>query len=248
MSSTSPTAAVDSHSPDLAASLDVFSQAIPPSLALRLGEAAAGYVSSEGYQGSSSIYFVASYAPVQDPVDQQVDYVVFTPFSNQQQAEQLAQSLPSGAYGVFGPYSLTPTQFDEGFTSASQYVVSEASMTLASNNSGNPIAVPLPPVDWSGCDALFFSKAAVEKFAIPYYTTFYSPEFAATILTQFTEAPVALMGHLPWTEYQMDEDDFVERDPAPQHKRLTVDTLHFVKKVYKHHVSRLEWRPPAPKI
>lgn len=186
--------------------LDVFSQPISPALCVRLGEAAAGYVSVLGYEGAMSIYFVASYLPTQDPVEQQVDYVVYAPFASQTEAQAFQLTLPPGLFGVFGPYALEPNGFDEGFTNPAQLVVGTLQVTPFSNTPGGPIPTGEPAFEWDGYDAVFMSTAAVEKFVIPYYTTIYGPEFAGEIVSQFNAAPVALMGHLPWTEYQTDDN------------------------------------------
>jgi hypothetical protein len=227
---------------------NLFARSISPSLAVRLGEAAAGYVSSIGYEKSERIYFVASYAPVLDPTEGQVDYEVFSPFPDADDADKFRKSKGKG-YGVFGPFSLAPNELNVGYTNRKQKVVGNMELTPFANLPGGLGITNKSPFSWNGYDAVFMTEAAVEKFVIPYYTSVYGADFAGKILPQFSDAPVALMGHLPWTEYQIDEKIDGKQPPADvAHRTVHSDLLHFTKEDEHGNITAHEVRPPAPRV
>ena len=72
-----------------------------------------------------------------------------------------------------------------------------------------PQGIDAPPTEF---DALFLTVDAVAKFALPYYSGIYGNGFGREVLTQFQRVELALMGHLPWSEYT---DNWVEAGPGP---------------------------------
>ena len=239
-----------------------FSQPVTPTLTSQLAQAASGFVSPQGFRGFQSVYFVASYAPVFNDEEGQDDYGLHGPFTTETEANQSQQQLGDG-YAVFGPFSIMPNEFTGPPATAAQSIVGPISLTPQAVLLGGP---PLPPINISGpidlpagteqqpqeYDALFFSQAAVLKFVIPYYTGIYGPGFAADIQDQLAQASVALLGHLPWSEYQTGEElrnDAVMADPEhpehPEHPRLKLDVLHvFVQR--GDHFEHREVRQRAP--
>ena len=56
-------------------------------------------------------------------------------------------------------------------------------------------------------DAVFFSPAAVIKFALPYYQKLYSPAVAEQIYKDYLSSPYGALVHMPWSEYADVEAD-----------------------------------------
>lgn len=158
-----------------------FDHPITPMLARALAQAAAS-----AYAPEADFYVVARYEPldgVPDPFDVQKP-------SSLQRAETRQRELGE-AYGIFGPFKnanggLTPRD--------GQAKVSRLKVHLT--RGFEPVTIP-----GTEFDALFYSIQAVEKFVLPYYEQVYSPLFAQHVLDNFYNAELALMGHLPWSEY-----------------------------------------------
>lgn len=236
-----------------------FSQPISPTLTAQLAQAASGFVSPQGFRGFQSVYFVASYAPVFNDQEGQDDYGIYGPFTTETEADQSQQQLGDG-YAVFGPFSIMPNEFTGPPPAPTQPIVGSIRLTPRSLLLGGPA---LQPIDLSGpvdlpagterqpqeYDALFFSQAAVQKFVIPYYTSLYGPEFAVEIQDQLAQASIALLGHLPWSEYQtgdeLHNDAVMEHPKHPDNPRITLDPLHvFVQQ--GDHFEHREIRRRAP--
>lgn len=160
---------------------ELFTESVSAGLLRVLAQAAGGYVDEE------RIYFVARYAP-----DGECGYDV-RPFRTEKEAVSAAAklTLPDGPrYAAFGPFDTRPP-YPENPAQASVelfQITTTASNAFVLQGAGM-------------YDALFCSTAAVMKFAVPYYTAVYSPVFAGEMLRSFLAAPLALMVHLPWSEY-----------------------------------------------
>jgi hypothetical protein len=139
-----------------------------------------------------TFFVVARYEP--SPKFNTRPFNVQMPFENPDDAAarvaELKVSDPEGEYGIFGPFENTT------ITPLGQATVEKFDVTTKGG------AVPHPPFTIEGetFDALFYSVRAVEKFVVPYHTLELGPEFGALILQEFKQAPLALMGHLPWSE------------------------------------------------
>lgn len=165
---------------------ETFTQPVSAGLLRVLAQAA------EGYPNQGEMYFVALYEP-----DANGSFEV-SPWYSQAEAAAVVDQLNTGprpTFAVFGPFDTTlpyPTN-EEQETVASLQV----STTTPGGEPGTSFTVGGAQM----YDAVFCSPAAVIKFAMPYYSRVYSPAFAETMLQSFLEAPVAMMVHLPWSEY-----------------------------------------------
>lgn len=172
----------------------MFLQPISAGLARRLAEAATGYA-DEGV-----VYVTALYTPNYDSED---PYDV--------QAYPTLPEPPGAGYGIFGPFQTTLPDA----TAQAQATVQEFQVGIS-----GPTTFSIYPA--SQYDALFYSAAAVKKFAVPYYSSLYSGAYGDHVLSAFQEAPVALMAHMPWSEYTAVDvvagDEAIAVEPA-----ITVD-------------------------
>ena len=180
---------------------EIFTQPISAQLLRVLAQAA------EGYPNQGDMYFVALYEPKPNG-----SYEVSPWFSQEDAAGvvDVLNAVAPNAFGVFGPFDTTlpyPSN-PEQETVASWQVTT----TTPAGGTGTPFTMGGETM----YDALFCSPAAVIKFAVPYYTRVYSPEFAATMLQAFLQAPLALMTHLPWSEYgEIEPDGALNLSEAP---------------------------------
>lgn len=137
---------------------------------------------------SSQFYVVARYSQMSGA--SMNPYDVHPPFATCEDAQQLVEKL-GPEYGVFGPFVDThhPPPLD-------QETVAKLEVTPQRGSE------PQPPftIDGQKYDALFYSIEAVEKFVLPYLTAEYGSEFATYVSKQFSQASLALLGHLPWSE------------------------------------------------
>jgi len=166
-----------------------FLNPVSPTLARVLAQAA-----NSSYAPSPTFYVVARYSPTDAfPNPFSVQKPVETYEKAQAQVGGLRETDPEGEFGIFGPYQNDNGGFPrpEG-----QATMKQLDVTLQGG------AEPEPPFTIKGevFDAFFCSVQAVEKFVLPYYEQEYGPLFAAGVLEQFNSAPVAIMGHLPWSE------------------------------------------------
>ena len=163
-----------------------FLKAITPELADVLAQAA------ESPFAPPTFYVVARYDPVASgtlirPFDVQ------RPVATYAEAEALANQLGDpGVYGVFGPFLN-----DAGPSSSEDRTVVE--QLLVTPQGGEVAATPFP-IPGRSFDALFYGEEAVEQVVVPYYVRVYGAEFGVQVLQSFREAPLALVGHLPWSE------------------------------------------------
>jgi hypothetical protein len=160
---------------------------ISAGLAARLAEAAFGYM------GLGPVYLVATY----EPTDNAFDPYNVTPFKNDWEgAEALIAILNADPdlpeFGVFGPY-----ETGLGPAPLSPYYL-EAVSLLVGGPDGETGALAFGAGEY---DSLFWTRAAVEKFAVPYYSALYSPVFAQSVLEEYETASLAVLGHMPWSEY-----------------------------------------------
>lgn len=170
---------------------DLFNRPISTRLLGVLAQAA------EGYPNQGNMYFVARYEP------QTGGNFEVIPHASESKAAAEADALNGGApgtFGVFGPFDTTLPY---------QAYPQQAKVTALQVTAGSPegqhttFGLDNPKM----YDAVFCSAAAVIKFAVPYYTRVYSAEFADTMLQSFVESPLAMMVHLPWSEYaEMDQN------------------------------------------
>lgn len=205
-----------------------------------LAEAAAGYPvaasSTDGSTTDGSIWLVASYTAVPPSDDGNPPAEGLPPtyngifniqpaYSSYQSALDRATELGDG-YGVFGPFTSTFMAPNPNQSRMSQVVVTmsythpESGDTTATNIITIPtpgfspppgLAAP-PPLEF---DALFFSADAVAKFALGYYSEIYSNSFGIQVLQEFQSAQLAVMGHMPWSEYTDFEPGTPGVTPAP---------------------------------
>ena len=178
-----------------------FLQAVSPSLARVLANAAnAAFIGSPG----SEFYIVCRWTDANQGVpaaDATLDpYNVQPPQPSYQAALDLAATLngsPStDEYGVFGPFEYTHSDLPSPPNQATI-----ASMLVTAQGGPDPDG-DVFPIPGQAADALFWSIEAVQKFVVPYYVETYGPEFGNVVLQQFNEAPIALVAHLPWSEYE----------------------------------------------
>lgn len=182
-------------------------------LARALAEAAAGFPRPASVSATdASVYFVASYEAVpqaddSNPPDEGLPAGTFNGLFNIQpayptyhDAKKRADELGDG-YGIFGPFRST-------FAAPVKGQATVTRMTLHTSDDGRvdiPTAGFAPPDGLTPAppefDALFFTADAVAKFALTYYSGIYGNGFGREVLTQFQASHLALMGHLPWSEY-----------------------------------------------
>lgn len=129
-------------------------------LARLLAEAA------DGARTGTAVYFAANRA---------FPHLVVGPFENEQQARRAAQDSGS-SWSHYGPY-LTPRD------SVDFAIVSVTVVVRRPDGRTQQI-----DIDPRRVDALFLSPAAVEKFAIPYYTSILGAPWATSALAQIMGA------------------------------------------------------------
>lgn len=169
-----------------------FLRPIKPELARVLAQAA-----SAAYAPTPSFYVVARYDP--DPERLTTEpFNVQRPVATYEEAEsqvaELVQTDPGVDYGIFGPFDNT----EGGFTQPAEQAT--VGQLLVTPQIGGTPEEPFT-IQGTEFDALFYSMEAVEKFVLPYYSQEMSPDFANQVSLGFRTAPMALMGHLPWSEY-----------------------------------------------
>lgn len=167
-----------------------FLNPVTPNLARVLAQAA-----GSAYVESSTFYVVARYNSAHQggtPYDVQKPSATYA--EAKELADRLNQADPEGKYGVFGPFENTYGGFNAPTPNATvaEFVVTPQLAGVRED----PFRI-----DGTEFDALFYSVEAVEKFVLPYYVEEYGPDFGQQVLDQFYNAPLALMGHLPWSEY-----------------------------------------------
>lgn len=182
-----------------------FVEAVSAMLARALAEAAAGYPGS-----SDTVYFTASYTQVPDAVaDANNNFSGIFNIQPWPSYTDAANNLKPG-YGVFGPFQSTFPPARAG----------QDTVTSVGVRTSQGPGFTMPPAGAAGAqlqyDALFLTGAAVLKFAVPYYSRVYSLRYAQQVLEEFQASPLALMGHMPWSEYT-DLDDTGSNQPVVTH-------------------------------
>jgi hypothetical protein len=170
-----------------------FLHAVTPKLARVLAQAAGA-----AYAPTPSFYVVTRYEPEKPDTGTLQPFNVQQPVATYTEAQQQVAALgitdPGVAYGIFGPFENT-----EGGLPLPGNQATVAQL-LVTPQGGDPALKPFT-IPGTEFDALFYSIEAVEKFVLPYYEQEISPDFAQRVLTEFHNAPLALVGHLPWSEY-----------------------------------------------
>jgi hypothetical protein len=217
-----------------------FLRAVTPNLARVLAQAA-----GSAYVTSATFYVVARYNSAHEgarPYDVQKPSATYG--EAQALADGLNQSDPDGAYGVFGPFQNTYGGFPAAPPNAT---VAELHVTpQLGGEREDPFRI-----DGREFDALFYSVEAVEKFVLPYYVEEYGPDFGQQVLEQFYHAPLALMGHLPWSEYILVPDpdhgpDFLNPIGGNGHKPAAKYIPVFFHRDGTGKVQRQPLHPPRP--
>jgi hypothetical protein len=187
-----------------------FLRPVSAMLTRALAEAAAGSPAPLG-NADGAIYLVASYTAVPAGADSNppgegfptADNGLFDiqpAYASYQDARDRARELGDG-YGVFGPFHSTFAVATPGQPTVKHLVLTtsaDAIVRIPSPGFRPPSGTPSAAAEF---DALFFTADAVAKFALPYYSEIYGNGFGRAVLTQFQSAPLALMGHMPWSEY-----------------------------------------------
>lgn len=188
-----------------------FQKPVSAMLARALAEAAAGFPRPVNSH-DASVYFVASYEAVpagddSNPPDEDLPPDTFNGLFNIQpayathaEAKRRADELGPG-YAVFGPFRSTfaaPVDGQATVTRMHMHTSDGGHVDIPTAGFRPPEGLTPPPPEF---DALFFTADAVAKFALSYYSGIYGNGFGREVLTQFQGAHLALMGHLPWSEY-----------------------------------------------
>lgn len=180
-----------------------FLHAVTPNLARVLAQAA-----GSAFVDSPTFYVVARYDSAHEGPR---PYDVQKPTATYDDAKRLAHELnertPNARYGVFGPFQNTYGGFNAPTPNATvaHFIVTPQ----LHGEHEEPFRI-----DGKEFDALFYSVEAVEKFVLSYYEQEYGPDFAQMLLQRFYAAPLALMGHLPWSEYIVVKDPDAPDDSA----------------------------------
>lgn len=167
-----------------------FLRPVGPELASALAQAA------DSAYAPPTFFVVARYEAA-EPGTTMWPFNVQPPVERYEDAElqraRLAVTDPGVEYGIFGPFG------NAHVGDARQVQQATVGMLVVTPRGG---AIPQGPFIIGGqqFDALFYSIQAVEKFVIPYYVQEFGPEYGVYVLNSFRDAPLALMGHLPWSE------------------------------------------------
>lgn len=159
---------------------EIFTTPVSAGLLQVLAEAAAGYM------GPGDVYFMADYNLGTDGT-----YNLSGPLPTPNPPPN--RPIIPRVNAVFGPFS-TPVPVTIPLRNQKQQSVESVEVVTTGG-------VKLPVENAAQYDAMFSSLAAVMKFAVPYYTEVYSTEFANAAVSAFQESDLALMVHLPWSEY-----------------------------------------------
>ncbi len=175
----------------------LFSAAITPALTRRLAEAALSLT------GTGELYVLARYEPSGSDEDP-YDITLFAGPLGLVEALAEMNRLGPSLYGVFGPFTIPPMA-----SVVPQATVDEVGAIVTMPDGSR---LELLGTSGSGHDTLFWTISSVRKFAVPYYTQLYSPEFAIRVLEKFESATVPLMVHMPWSEYGFVGENFASTD------------------------------------
>jgi hypothetical protein len=150
-------------------------RAISAKLVRRLAAAA------EGFRDGREIFFMARFQAEDDG-----DFDLDGPYTR----DQLDTLRVPAGFGIFGPY-----QTDACVDDISRTPVKKITIEL---HGGETFSF-----EGTRFDALFWSVSALEKFAIPHYTSVRGVDKAQHILRRFVETDVFLLAHDPNTEETM---------------------------------------------
>lgn len=148
---------------------------ISAALARRLAAAASGFPNGQ------TVWFMARHEP-----DANGSYQVGPPIVSDARPPEPKDP----AFGIFGPYQ----------TAAPSHPAKRLDVVRVVLHLSNGATIELPA---GGADCVFWSAAAIEKFAIPYYAALGNLELAVRIRDEFNSADVVAMDHGPNTEYSM---------------------------------------------
>jgi len=150
-------------------------RAISAKLVRRLAAAA------EGFRDGREIFFMARFEAEPDG-----DFDLDGPYTR----DQLDTLRVPQGFGIFGPYQTADCSDD-----ISRTPVKKITIEL---HGGETFSF-----EGTRFDALFWSVSALEKFAIPHYTSVRGVDKAQHILRRFVETDVFLLAHDPNTEETM---------------------------------------------
>lgn len=148
---------------------------ISAALARRLAAAASGFPNGQ------TVWFTARHEP-----DASGSYQVSAPIVSGIRPAEPGDS----AFGLFGPYQ----------TPVPGHPAKRADVVRVVLHLSNGTSIDLPAGD---ADCVFWTAAAIEKFAVPYYASLGNLELAVRIRDEFNRADVVAMDHGPNTEYDM---------------------------------------------
>jgi hypothetical protein len=157
---------------------------ISAGLLARIAEAA------DGARTGANAWFVARYE-----YDDEFGYDVRGKFWTEAKADNWAADLTAKhgvQYGVFGPFV---TEKDVPVPDAGN--VTEIVLRWETP-SGQKKELILPA---KGCDAIFWSRSAMEKFLLPYYVALGGEREQKRLMKRITAAGTVASIHLPSTEY-----------------------------------------------
>lgn len=160
-------------------------RAIRPSLARRLAEAADGFRHKH-----EKYFFVAKFEPEADGRN----HLIAGPFKTPAEVpEELCTEITAGHRGWFGP-------FQGEQTPSTALLIHE--MDISTMRPGETDVSQVRSVPARRFDCLFWSRSALEKFAVPYYARMYGGEYVNKLLKEFESDSFQMVAHLPGTEYE----------------------------------------------
>jgi hypothetical protein len=158
----------------------------PPNKAMSLELARALAEAADGLAVNEEEFFVvARYEPITDQFAG--GFAVSGPYPDFAAVKDPARSeVCARTAGFFGPFKIKPRP-------ANGRVVGQVDLHIL--DPSEVFTFPMRP------DALFFTPAAVEKFALPFYERIFGPEFGAKVRDDFATVDIQVMAHYPWSEY-----------------------------------------------
>jgi len=174
------------------------------SLARRLAEAA------DGYRNQGDVYFLARWDPdASDPYNFEISRGYDAKHTDKTKLDTADHKKIDDPmrYAWFGPFRTEDKKVPD--IEVVEIIVRVRKKTGADIKEITIPTRPLTAVNQeSPFDMIFWSTAALEKFAIPYYARLYSGTFADAVVTKFTNDGLFLAGHRVGTEWDDLKDPF----------------------------------------